>query len=562
MRFLKHKKRRDQEEYDRPLAFEKKEVLKLMAASRAAAGAGDGGEDGADGAAAVDPESPLYNMKREFVNSLLKCIADRDHFAVKEDYYPLLKSDIRKEYHPMANRILQTLAGNALLTIGEAGFGKTPFMYILAVATARHNADVANERRPGRATAAVRVSAEMDFFRGGVFFDPAQAEAMTYARWGAAKFARGRARFGGDNQCNSNAAPTAEQWAFAATAPDAAKRTTGILVDMIRPAFPKGMSESNVGAMLKRRNVALNTREDFLFRPAGKAGNILMRFLEHKKRRDQEEYDRPLAFEKKEVLKLMAASRAAAGAGGGGEDGADGAATAASGAPAGAAAPREAGAAGGAETAPNDGGTSDRGGGADAWADPADEEDVFGFGGDMRGPGLSPPKKLTAARDAHVREIINSEAKVLMMVPWQAGAAPGSSGDASAPSGAAAPADAAPAVQPPIVGCHGALSEEDHREQVAIFRSLAETHHGAREDLVTPPRKTRRTGLACGGPLSPVDIQEQQAIFASIVAQAHGETIEVADDSVDLEAELETLLDGVEAERVGGASELPGDLMG
>eukprot|EP00959_Pyramimonas_sp_CCMP1952_P414212 8678751-Pyramimonas_sp.AAC.1 len=57
-------------------------------------------------------------MKREFGNSLLKCIADRDHFAVKGDYYPLLKSDIRKEYQPMANKILQTLAGNALLTIG------------------------------------------------------------------------------------------------------------------------------------------------------------------------------------------------------------------------------------------------------------------------------------------------------------------------------------------------------------------------------------------------------------------------------------------------------------
>ena len=166
----------------------------------------------------VDPESPLYNMKREFVNSLLKCIADRDHFAVKEDYYPLLKSDIRKAYQPMANRILKTLAGNTLLTIGEAGFGKTPFMYILAMATARHNADVANERRPGRATAAVRVSAEMDFFRGEVgepwvpcifddgdladqrprvlkaFFDPTQAEAMTYVRWGAAKFVRGQAR--------------------------------------------------------------------------------------------------------------------------------------------------------------------------------------------------------------------------------------------------------------------------------------------------------------------------------------------------------------------------------
>ncbi|CAK0850219.1 unnamed protein product [Prorocentrum cordatum] len=269
----------------------------------------------------VDPESPLCSMKREFANSLLKCIADRDHFAVKEDYYPLLKSDIRKEYQPMANRILQALAGTTLLTIGGAGFGKTPFMYILAMATARRNADVANERRPGRATAAVRVSAEMDFFRGEVgepwapcifddgdladqrprvlkaFFDPTQAEAMTRARWGAAKFVRGQARFGGGNECHSSAAPTAEQWAFAATAPDAAKRTTGILVDMIRPAFPQGVSESNVGAMLKRCDDSvvekLPPMNSYI---TAEAGKILMRPLKRRKRRDQEEYDRLLAF--------------------------------------------------------------------------------------------------------------------------------------------------------------------------------------------------------------------------------------------------------------------------
>ncbi|CAK0890447.1 unnamed protein product [Prorocentrum cordatum] len=552
----------------------------------------------------VDPDSPIYNMKREFVNSLMKCIADRDHFATKEDYYPLLKPDIRKEYQPMTNRILKTLMGNTLLTIGEAGFGKTPFMYICAMATARHNADVANERHPGRAKAAVRVSAEMDFFRGEVgepwapcifddgdladqrprvlkaFFDPTQAEAMTYVRWGAAKFVRGQARrlakFGGDNEYNASAEPNGEEWGLAATSPDAAKRTTAILVDMIRPAFPKGMSESNLGAMLKRCNVALNTQHSFFFRPAGKdsvveklplmssyitaeAGKILMRFLRRKKRRDQEEYDRLLAFEKKEVLQLMAESRAAAGAGDGGGDGADGAAAASS-APAGAAAPREAGVAGGVETAPNDGGMSDRGGGgADARAVSADEEDVFGFGGGMGEPEPTPPRQLTAARDVRVKEIINAEADALMMVPWQAGAAPGSSGDGGAPSGAAAPADPAPAKQPPIVGCHGALSDEDHREQVAIFRSLAKARHGAHENLVTPPRKARKTGLACGGPLSPVDIQEQQAIFASIVAQAHGETLVVDDDGVDLDAEMETLLDDIEAERVGGASQLPGD---
>ena len=373
-------------------------------------------------------------------------------------------------------------------------------------------------------------------------------------------------RFGGDNEYNSSAVPSVEQWGLAATSPDAAKRTTGILVDMIRPAFPKGMSESNVGAMLKRCNVALNTKEDFFFRPAGKdsvveklplmssyitaeAGQTLMRFLKHKKRRDQEEYDRLLAFEKKEVLQLMAESRAAAGAGDGGGDGADGAAAAASSAPA------EAGAAGGVETAPNDGGAPDRGGGADAWADPADEEDVFGFGGGMGEPEPTPPRQLTAARDANVKEIIHAEANMLMMVPWQAGAASGSSGDASAPSGAAAPSDAAPAVQPPIVGCHGALSDEDHREQVAIFRGLAKTHHGAHEDLVTPPRKTRKTTLTCNETLSPIDYQEQQQIFASMAAQVHGETIEVDDSDLDLEDALGAMIDAGAAENGEGAGD-------
>ncbi|CAK0890194.1 unnamed protein product, partial [Prorocentrum cordatum] len=159
----------------------------------------------------VGPESPPYNMQRELVNSLVKCIADRGHFAVKGDCEPLLKSGVRKECQPMASWIWQTLAGNVMFAIKwgrEAGFG--PFVCILAVAPARRRADVADERRPGRAKAAIRVSAEMDIFRGKVgepwalcifddcdcadqrrrvleaFFDPAQARATTCARWRAA----------------------------------------------------------------------------------------------------------------------------------------------------------------------------------------------------------------------------------------------------------------------------------------------------------------------------------------------------------------------------------------
>ncbi len=47
----------------------------------------------------------------------------------------------------------------------------------------------------------------------------------------------------------------------------------------------------------------------------------------------------------------------------------------------------------------------------------------------------------------------------------------------------------------------------------------------------------------------------------AIVCKQHGppETLVVDDDGVDLDAEMETLLDSIEAERVGGASQLPGD---
>ncbi|CAK0821640.1 unnamed protein product [Prorocentrum cordatum] len=383
----------------------------------------------------VDPDSPLYNMKREFVNSLLKCIADRDHFAVKEEYYPLLKPDIRDEYQPMTNKILQTLSGNTLLTIGEAGFGNTPDMYILAMAMARYHADAANDRRPGRAQAAVRVSAEIKFFRGEVgepgapcifddgdladqrprvlkaFFDPTQAESMTYVRWGTAKFVRGQARFGGGNEYNASAEPSAEEWAFASTSPDAAKRTTAFFLEMIRPAFPKGMSESNLGAMLERCNVGLNTKVSFFYRPAGKdsaveklplmasyikpeAGNILMQYLKHKKCRDKEEHDRLLAFEKRDMLQLMAESRAAAVAGDSG--GGAAAAAAASSGPASAAAPRAADTASAEEAAP-------------AGRPYEDEEDVFGFGGGMSQHEPTPPRQLTAARGALVKGAIASE---------------------------------------------------------------------------------------------------------------------------------------------------------
>ncbi|CAK0868636.1 unnamed protein product, partial [Prorocentrum cordatum] len=384
----------------------------------------------------MDPNSPMNHMKREFVNSLLKYIAERDHFATREDYCPLIKPDIRRKYQPMMHRILKTLTGNAPLTIEEAGSGKTPFMRILAMTTARHNADVADERHPGRVKAAVRASAELDYFRGEVgepwapcvfddggladqrpralkaVFGPAQAEAMTRARRRATKFARGQARrlakskrrsqpgflgsaarLGRGNECNSSAEPSGEEWGFAATSPDAAQRTAAILSGMFRPAFPMGMSERDFGAMLERCVVAQKTKRPFFFRPAGKgsvveklplassyiaadAGKISTRPLNHKKRRDQGEHDRPLAFEKEETFKLMA----------------------------------EAGQSGDVGAAPEGDDLVGRRGGADAGADVAEEEGAFDFGGGMGATESAPPKWPTAARNVRVDQLIERPA--------------------------------------------------------------------------------------------------------------------------------------------------------
>jgi hypothetical protein len=297
----------------------------------------------------LDPESPIYDFKRELIDKVLRSLRDRDHFATKQDYYPCLLPDVRGEYRELVYKILQLLLTTTLLCIGEAKFGKTPLMTIMAFALARLHALV--EEQAGRkVTPAVRISSEMDFFRGEAglkwvpcifddgdlseqrpkvlkaFFDPTQAEAMTYVRWGAAKFIRGQARFGGDNAYDASAEPTHDQWfaavGFASSDEEKAMVTTQFLMDMLVPAFPKGMSPSNVGAMLKRCSILLNTKNHVYLRLAGlnsivekhvllpgyleaDSGAILHKWQKTGVQRDPEEYDRLLAFEKRTMADLL-----------------------------------------------------------------------------------------------------------------------------------------------------------------------------------------------------------------------------------------------------------------
>ena len=296
----------------------------------------------------VNPASALNELRRETIGRILQVIKDKDNVATKMKEYPLFHGDIRKEYQDIINDIIPTLLTNTLLLVGEAGFGKTPLMTVLAFAMARWHAH--KEALAGRhVEPAVRTSSEMDFFRGEVgerwapclfddgdmsdqrpkvlkaFFDPTQMEAMAYARWGAAKFVRGQARFGGDNAYDEEAEPSNSTWVDGTFGvPDKERRfnSNKFLLDMVRPAFPRNLSRPNVGAMLKRCTIMLNTTKFLYVRMAGLEsetkryplhpgylepgrGKILYDFLKEGKRREPEECDRLLGFEARTVARLL-----------------------------------------------------------------------------------------------------------------------------------------------------------------------------------------------------------------------------------------------------------------
>ncbi len=90
-------------------------------------------------------------------------------------------------------------------------------------------------------------------------------------RWGAAKFVKGQARFAGDNSYDPEGEPNEADWFKATSVSDAkkSKATTRFLIDMAKPAFPRNLSDANVGAILKRCTIMLNTKENLYFRLAG-----------------------------------------------------------------------------------------------------------------------------------------------------------------------------------------------------------------------------------------------------------------------------------------------------
>ena len=113
---------------------------------------------------------------------------------------------------------------------------------------------------------------------------------------------------------------------------EVARVSTQMLIRMMKGSFPPNMSKSNIGAMLKRCTIFLNTQNHLYFRLAGTKsaverhvlldtyllpgkGAILYNFKKFQTRRDQDEVQRLMTFEKRLVNDLLQQSRAASLAG-------------------------------------------------------------------------------------------------------------------------------------------------------------------------------------------------------------------------------------------------------
>ena len=278
------------------------------------------------------------------VKELLNKLNAKQNLATKETYYPLLWGDVSIQAQKIMKLIIPLLLTTTVLLVGEAGFAKTPLNMIVAFMLARYHSAIGNFT----VQAAVRMAAEIDFFRGEAgqkevpcvfddgdlweqrikllkaFFDPTKWEAMVYARWGAAKFVRGQARFAADNTYNPAAVPSNEDWlkANTGTQENRMESTTTILLDMILCAFPKDISRPNIMAMLKRVSIVLNTDDWIFYRLAGTkqivtrevaeghyitptAGDILNRYVKNDTPRDRDEHERLLAEETEFVQQVM-----------------------------------------------------------------------------------------------------------------------------------------------------------------------------------------------------------------------------------------------------------------
>ena len=234
-----------------------------------------------------DPESPLYRWLNTDIREGISNLRSSQITAETEEHYPIYFSDLAPWWQKVAlEHVMPHLLSNSVLMLGKTGDGKTFSNMVWGFAMSPYHGD-----QPGMENfdGQVRTGNNFDYFRlePGVIqrpdifddgdidkqdlskmkalLDPSQKSAKTKEQWGAAEFVRNQLRLAADNKCDFAAEPTIEDLGFSSGAvPYAA------FLDMIKPAFPRDISQGDVEAMMKRAVAVVSAETKCYVRPPTK----------------------------------------------------------------------------------------------------------------------------------------------------------------------------------------------------------------------------------------------------------------------------------------------------
>ena len=249
-----------------------------------------------------NPDSPIFGWATGRVLSAIRNLKEGAQHAESEELYPLTFFSFEPWFQSVLKPHLPRLDQETLLWLGRAGAGKTPAQYILGFAMSRlHIAEDGKTVAPS-----VRVAPDMDHFKNEVgskyrstifddgdidrvptrktkaFFDAKKKASLTVERYTASKFVLKEFRTAADNKVDLDAEPSATvdgkrmplKIGYSGT-------SDSTFLNMIRPAFPKEIIESDISAILKRCTVIVNTKWWVYVRPASEYASDKMTTERH-----------------------------------------------------------------------------------------------------------------------------------------------------------------------------------------------------------------------------------------------------------------------------------------
>jgi hypothetical protein len=223
-----------------------------------------------------DPASPIFNWPVALVDKAMHQLSNEGSLASTHKFFSLTMADFEGEVMKFAETAFRTRKLKSLWLLGVSGVAKTPFAYAYAMAVSRESGDLEGPY--------FRTSSELDFYRGEIgregrpdifddgdvstqpvkvlkaFTDVSCAEGAIWARWGGCRWPQGCARIVADNKVDLDA-----------ELPDnrGLRVPHANFLELVRPAFPEKINQSDLQAVLKRSHFVVQTRKYIYFREAG-----------------------------------------------------------------------------------------------------------------------------------------------------------------------------------------------------------------------------------------------------------------------------------------------------